>query len=167
MVFYKRSCFSARSVLIWSQVRPTRLWEALAFFQTSPSKRAVKDTGNNVYSYGSWRNTPTFVVPCLSQNVHPSVPKTLTWLLSSGILMIEHWYLACIILVTSPFYWYHAVTLTFYLLQGQFVAGRGSQFFEFACFFFSITTERHGFPNRTGSGSSSFNVAIYELTVST
>ena len=33
--------------------------------------------------------------------------------------MIEHWYLTCMILVTSPFYWYHAVTLTFDLLQGQ------------------------------------------------
>ena len=41
------------------------------------------------------------------------------WLISSEVLMIEHWYLACMILVTSPFYWYHAVTLTFDLLQGQ------------------------------------------------
>ena len=29
------------------------------------------------------------------------------------------WYLACMILVSSPFNWYHAVTLTFHLLQGQ------------------------------------------------
>ena len=39
---------------------------------------------------------------CLS--VSPSVTKTLTWLISSEVLMIEHWYLACMILVTSPFY---------------------------------------------------------------
>ena len=54
-------------------------------------------------------------------SVSPSVTKTLTWLISSEVLMIEHWYLACMILVTSPFYWYHVVTLTliFDLLQGQ------------------------------------------------
>ena len=56
-------------------------------------------------------------------SVHLSVPlsvtKTLTWLISSEVLTIEHWYLACMILVTSPFNWYHAVTLTFDLLQGQ------------------------------------------------
>ena len=42
-------------------------------------------------------------------------------LISSEVLMIEHWYLACMILVTSPFNWHHAVTmtLTFDLLQGQ------------------------------------------------
>ena len=51
--------------------------------------------------------------------VHPSVTKTLTWLISSEVLMIEHWYLACMILLTSPFYWYHAFTLTFDLFQGQ------------------------------------------------
>ena len=33
--------------------------------------------------------------------------------------MIEHWYLACMILVTSPFNWHHAVTLTFDLFQGR------------------------------------------------
>ena len=56
---------------------------------------------------------------CLS--VSPSVTKTLTWLIPSEVLMIEHWYLACMILVTSPFFWYHVVTLTltFDLLQGQ------------------------------------------------
>ena len=54
---------------------------------------------------------------------HSSVPlfvtKTLTWLISSEVLMIEHLYLACMILVTSPFKWHHVVTLTFDLLQGQ------------------------------------------------
>ena len=54
---------------------------------------------------------------CLS--VRLSVTKTLTWLISSEVFMIEHWYLACMILVTSPFYWYHAATLTFDLLQEQ------------------------------------------------
>ena len=39
------------------------------------------------------------------------------------VLMIEHWYLACI--VTSPFYWYHAVTLTFDLSQGQICCRAG------------------------------------------
>ena len=40
-------------------------------------------------------------------------------LISSEVLKIEHWYLACMILVISPFKWHHAVTLTFDLLQGQ------------------------------------------------
>ena len=53
--------------------------------------------------------------------IRPSVTKTLTWLIYSEVLMIEHWYLACMIRVTSPLYWYHAVilTLSFDLLQGQ------------------------------------------------
>ena len=51
-------------------------------------------------------------------SVRASVTKTLTWLISSEVFMIDYWYLACMILVTSPFYWYHAVTLTFGLLQG-------------------------------------------------
>ena len=66
---------------------------------------------------------------CLSvrQSVCLSVTKTLTWLISSEVLMIEHWYLACTILVTSPFYWYHEVTLTltFDLLQGQICCRAG------------------------------------------
>ena len=93
---------------------------------------------------------------CLSvrPSVHLSVTKTLTWLISSEVLMIEHWYLACMILVTGPFYWYHAVTLTFDQLQGQIcllipcgdldldlwptsrsnlLPGGGPQFFAFAC----------------------------------
>ena len=52
-------------------------------------------------------------------SVRPSVTKTLTWLISSEVLKIEHWYLACMVLVTSLFKWGHAVTLTFDLLQGQ------------------------------------------------
>ena len=43
--------------------------------------------------------------------------------------MIELWYLACMILVTSPFNWHHAVTLTFDLL----LLGGGPQFSEFTC----------------------------------
>ena len=46
-------------------------------------------------------------------SVCPSVTKTLTLLISSEVLMIEHWHLACMILMTSPFNWHHAVTLTF------------------------------------------------------
>ena len=34
-------------------------------------------------------------------------------------IMVEHWYLACMILVTSPFNWHHALALTFDLLQVQ------------------------------------------------
>ena len=37
----------------------------------------------------------------------------------SKVSMVEHLYLACIIIVTSPFYWYHDVTLTFGLSEGQ------------------------------------------------
>ena len=55
----------------------------------------------------------------LSVLVYLSVTKTLTLLISSEVLMIEHWYLVCMILVTSPFNWHHAVTSTFDLLQGQ------------------------------------------------
>ena len=53
-------------------------------------------------------------------SVHPSVcHKTLSWLIPSEVLMIEHWYLACMITVTSPLDWNHVVTLTFDLCQGQ------------------------------------------------
>ena len=64
---------------------------------------------------------------CLSVHlsVRLSVTKTLTWLISSEVLMIEHWYLACMILVTSPFYWCNAVTLNFDLLQGQICCRTG------------------------------------------
>ena len=59
-------------------------------------------------------------------SVCPSVTKTLTWLIFSEVLMIEHkWYLACMILVTSPLYWNYAVTLTFDLLQGQICCQAG------------------------------------------
>ena len=54
-----------------------------------------------------------------------SVTKTLTWLISSEVLMIEHWYLTCMILVIGPFNWHHAVTLTFDLLQGQICCRAG------------------------------------------
>ena len=53
-----------------------------------------------------------------------SVTKTLTWLISYEVSVIEHWYLACKILVTSPFNWHHAVTLTYFKVK--VVAGRGT-----------------------------------------
>ena len=59
------------------------------------------------------------VRPSVPPSVRLSVTKTLTWLISSEVLKIEHWYLACMILVTSPFKWCRPVTLTFDLLQGQ------------------------------------------------
>ena len=52
--------------------------------------------------------------------------KNLPWLITSQVLKIEHSYLACRILVTIPFYWYHAMTLTFYRLQGQFCCQAGT-----------------------------------------
>ena len=85
------------------------------------------------------------ISPSVCQLVRPSVrlpvTKTLTWLISSEVLMIEHWYLACMILVTSPFYWYHAVTLTLTLdlLQGHICCRAGdhnsSNFFVLLCLF--------------------------------
>ena len=52
--------------------------------------------------------------PSVCPPVCLSVTKTLTWLISCEVLMKEHyWYLACMILVSSPFYRHHAVTLTF------------------------------------------------------
>ena len=48
-----------------------------------------------------------------------SVTKCLNWLLPSEVLLIEHLYFACMILVTSPFNFDHAITLTFGLLQAQ------------------------------------------------
>ena len=46
------------------------------------------------------------------------------------VLMIEHWYLAYMILVTSPFIWHHAITsaLTLIYFKVKVVAGRGPQF---------------------------------------
>ena len=51
---------------------------------------------------------------CLSENCLP-------WLMSFEVLIIEHWYLACTLLVTSPLNLHHAVTLTsnFDLLKGK------------------------------------------------
>ena len=56
---------------------------------------------------------------------HLSVTKTLTPFVSSEVLLIQHWYLACMILVTSPFYWYHVVALTFDILQGKICCRMG------------------------------------------
>ena len=48
-------------------------------------------------------------------------------LISSEVYyMIEHWYLACMCLVTSPFNWHHAVTLTFDIYQGQIYCKAGN-----------------------------------------
>ena len=55
----------------------------------------------------------------ICQSLYLSVTKTLTWLISSEVLMIERWYLACMIIETSPFNWHHSVTLTFDLFQGK------------------------------------------------
>ena len=61
--------------------------------------------------------------------------------------MIERWYLACMILVTSPFFWYHVVTLTitFYLLQGQICCQAGPQFFEFLKQYFTFSKGTYSF----------------------
>ena len=50
--------------------------------------------------------------------------------------MIEHWYLVCMILVTSPFNWQHAVTLTltFDLLQGQSFCRAGTKILRICLF---------------------------------
>ena len=71
--------------------------------------------------------TPSSVCPSLCPSVRLSVTKTLTWLISSEVLKIEHWYLACMVLVTNPFNWHHAVTLTltFDLFQGQICCRAG------------------------------------------
>ena len=75
-------------------------------------------------------DTKTYASVCLS------VTKTWTRLISSEVWMIEHYYLACIVLVTSPFNWHHAVTfnLSFDLLQGQICCHAGwPQYSELAC----------------------------------
>ena len=59
-----------------------------------------------------------------------SVTKTLTLPIVSEVLMIEHGYLVCMILVTSPYYWYHTVTLTFDLSQGQICCWAGDHSFS-------------------------------------
>ena len=69
---------------------------------------------------------------CLS--VPLSATKTLIWLISSEVLMIEHWYLACMFLVTSPFNWYYAVTLIFDLLQGQSCCRAGTTILRICLF---------------------------------
>ena len=80
------------------------------------------------------------VRPSLPPSVRLSVTKTLTWLISFEVLMIEHWYLTCMIIVTSPFYWYHAVTLTFDLSQGQIWCRAGTTILRI--FIFTYTTKR-------------------------
>ena len=79
-------------------------------------------------------NTHSSVYLSVRLSACPSVTKTLTCLISSEVLMIEHWYLACMILVTSPFNWHYAVNLTLTYFKVKVVAGRGPQFSEFACF---------------------------------
>ena len=63
----------------------------------------------------------------VSPSVCPSVTKTLTLAITFALLQIELWYLACVLLVTRPFRWYHVVTLTvtFDLLQGQICCRAG------------------------------------------
>ena len=68
--------------------------------------------------------THSSVHPSVCLSVCLSVTKTLTWFISSEILMMEHWYLACMILVTSPFNLHHALTLTYFKVK--VVAGRGT-----------------------------------------
>ena len=53
--------------------------------------------------------------------------------------MIEHWYLACMVLVTNPFNWHHAVTLTLTHLKVKDVAGRGTKILRI-CLFLHIFT---------------------------
>ena len=62
-------------------------------------------------------------------SVRLSVTKAWTWLISSEVL-IEHWYLACMILVTSPFNLHHAMTLTLTYFKVKVVAGRGTTIFQ-------------------------------------
>ena len=71
--------------------------------------------------------THSSVCPSLCLSLCLSVTKTLTWLISSEVLMIEHWNLACMIFVTSPFKWHHAMALTFTLdlFQGQICCRAG------------------------------------------
>ena len=61
-----------------------------------------------------------------------SVTKTLSWLISSVVLKIEYWYLACMILVTRLFHWHHwPWPLTF--SRSNLLPRGGPQFSEFAC----------------------------------
>ena len=74
----------------------------------------------NFLSPAFWkRGTLKLIHVSLRLSVSPSVTQTLTLLWSSKVWMIEHWYLVCMILVTSSFYWYYVVTLTLNLPQGQ------------------------------------------------
>ena len=90
-------------------------------------KAEKKSSAMNIVVPNLSRKRGTFKLICLS--VCPSIcqsQKTLNWPISSEVLVIEHWYLACMILVTNPFNWYHVVILTFDLLQVKFVARRGT-----------------------------------------
>ena len=63
---------------------------------------------------------------CLS--VRLSVTKTLTMAITFALLQVDLWYLACVLFVRRPFWWYHAMTLTmtFDLLQGQICCRAGN-----------------------------------------
>ena len=75
----------------------------------------------------------TCVSICLSvpRFVHMSVAKTWTCIISSIVLMISLWYLACMILVISPFNGHHVVTLTY--IKVKFAALGTTKFSKFAC----------------------------------
>ena len=72
-------------------------------------------------------------------SVSPSVTKTLTLAITFALLQVELWHLACVFIVTLPFWWYHVVTLTvtFDLLQGQICCRAGDHnSLNFFCFFY-------------------------------
>ena len=108
--FKKKNCVSSNC---WSPTNETAWrWETyIISFLPRPSVRS------SVYSP---------VHPPVHSSVCPS-QKTLTWLISSEVLMIEHWYLACMILVTNPFNLHHAVTLS----RSKLLLGGGPQLSEF------------------------------------
>ena len=84
--------------------------------------------------------THSSICPSICPFVHPSVTKTLTWLISSEVLKKEHWYLACMVLklVTSTFNLHHAVTLNFFKVK--FVAARGTTILRI-CFSYFVVKE--------------------------
>ena len=84
------------------------------------------------------RGTLKLICPSVPLSICLSVCHTnFNLLISSEVLMMEHLYLACAIIVTSPFYWYNAVTLT--LTSGSNLLPSGGPHFLILAVFIIIT----------------------------
>ena len=132
-----RSCSGTFSKGLFLQIR--RLQQ-----QTEHIVVILKHKGRSIYFFSNFigfkccihifvprfresAGTFNLIRPFVCQSVCLSVTKTLTLAITFALLQVELWYLACVFIVTLPFWWYHVVTVTvtFDLLQAQICCRAG------------------------------------------